>query len=260
MPSPSGCPRDAPATTTFSAISRRGCVTDGWRSRCRRRRFPRGAGKSPLLQPDRQPGAPARRVDDEVGGPPSPASSSTPVTRCRRGVESGFGDTACTMSTLAIAATRRRICHSSCGRLGTYAVNSSLQPMVGPQHVARGAEVDAVRPVLQNRHARGDHVVEQTGKVRVELLRAAGHQQMDVPVLGHRGPVRRSVGQFVALVDRDPLIEVRQDAGGAQARDAGPDDDRVFSRPPHRVHSTRYIPDYGPGKARSWPDDGGRNL
>ena len=94
--------------------------------------------------------------------------------------------------------------------------------MVGAKHVACCAEVNAVRPVLQDRHPGGDHVVEQTGKVRVELLRAAGHQQVDMPALGHGGPVRRSVGQFVALVDRDPVVEVRQHPRGAQAGDAAP--------------------------------------
>ncbi len=108
--------------------------------------------------------------------------------------------------------------------------------------MARGPEVDAVRPVLQDRHAVGDHVVEQAGKVPLELLGAARHQQVHMPALGHRGPVRRAVGQFVALVDGHPLADVRQHPGGAQAPEAGADDDRVFITPPHRVHSTRYLP------------------
>ena len=96
-----------------------------------------------------------------------------------------------------------------------------------------GAEVDAVRPILQNRHTRGDHVVEQTGEMRVELLRAARHQQMHVPALRHRRTVGRTVGQFVAFEHGDPVVEVRQHPRGAHARDARPDYDRVSAAPPH---------------------------
>ena len=71
--------------------------------------------------------------------------------------------------------------------------------------MARGAEVDAVGPVLQDRHAVGHHVVEQAGKKTLEFLGAARHQQMHMPALRDGRPVRRAVGQFVALVDRHAL-------------------------------------------------------
>ena len=47
-----------------------------------------------------------------------------------------------------------------------------------PEDVARSAEVDAVRPVLQHRHARGHHVLQQARKQAVELHCPAGHQQV----------------------------------------------------------------------------------
>jgi hypothetical protein len=78
------------------------------------------------------------------------------------------------------------------------------------QHVPGGSEVNAVGAVLQYRHAIGDHVVEQTRKVRVELGGAARHQQVDVTTLRHGGPVGRAVGKLVALIHRHPVVEIRK--------------------------------------------------
>ena len=85
--------------------------------------------------------------------------------------------------------------------------------MRGPQHVAGGAEMDAVGPVLQYRHAVGDHAVEQAGKKPFELLGAARHQQVHMFALGHRGAVRRAVRHVVALVDGHAFAHVRQHPG-----------------------------------------------
>ena len=100
--------------------------------------------------------------------------------------------------------------------------------------MACGAEVDAVRPVLQDRHTVGHHVIEQAGEKALEFLGAARHQQVHMPALRHGGAVRRAVRQFVALVDGHPLADIRQHPGRAQPPEAGPDDDRVFVTPPHR--------------------------
>jgi hypothetical protein len=46
------------------------------------------------------------------------------------------------------------------------------------EDMARGAKVDAVRPVLQHGHTRGHHVVQQARKQAVELDCPAGHQEV----------------------------------------------------------------------------------
>ena len=101
------------------------------------------------------------------------------------------------------------------------------------EDVSGCAEVNAVRAVLQDRHACGHHVVEETGELRVEFLGTARHQEMDVPALRYRRAVGRLGGQVVAFVHGDPVVEVRQHPRGTQPRDAGPDDDSVLPFPPH---------------------------
>ena len=201
--------------------------------------------ESPLLQPDRQPGAAARGVDDEVGGAsPRPLSSRTPVTRRLVVSKVGSATAACTM--LDVGDRLRSAPDLPLEMRPARHVRRELvaQLVRRAEHVARGAEVDAVRPVLQDRDARGDHVVEQPRKLRVEFLGAASHQQMHVPALRHRGAVGRLRGQLVAFVHRDPVVEVRQHARGAHAGDARPDDDRVFPSPPHWGDGT------GPAESR----------
>lgn len=98
--------------------------------------------------------------------------------------------------------------------------------MPGTQHVAGGAEVDAVRPVLQLRDPPGgDHVVEKAGIQRLELVGAPRHQDVHVAVLRHRATVGRFGGQGVSFVDGHPVVVVGEDAGSAESCDAGPDDD-----------------------------------
>ena len=46
--------------------------------------------------------------------------------------------------------------------------------------------------------------------MRLELLGAAGHQQVDVSALRHRRAVGRLRRQVVALVHRHPVVEVRE--------------------------------------------------
>ncbi|NVN52707.1 hypothetical protein HLY00_4416 [Mycolicibacterium hippocampi] len=182
--------------------------------------------EAPLGQPHRETSAPAGGIHDEVGvdglavGGPDPGD---PVAVEHRLVD-GLPDQRHVVDRqgplpdlpFQVRATRH---------VGGELV---LQRVLGPQQVPGRAEGDAVGPVLQNRHTRGDHVVEQSGKETFELLGAARHQQVHMPALWNRGAIRRHVGQFVALVDRDPVVEIRQHPGSAQPREAGTDHDRVF--------------------------------
>ena len=196
------------------------------------------AVKTPLLQPDRQPGAAARGVDDEIGryrltGVRLHAGHLLPD-----GVEYRLGDPG--VHDVDVGDRRRSAPDLPFQLRAARHIRRELvsQPVRRTEDVAGGAEVDAVRPVLQNRNARGDHVVEQTREVRVELLGAARHQQVDVPALRHRRAVGRTVGKVVAFEHRDPVVEIRQHPRGAHARDARPDDHRMFASPPHCRDST----------------------
>lgn len=75
-----------------------------------------------------------------------------------------------------------------------------LEPVLGAQRMAGGAEMNAIGPVLQNRHTRSHHVVEQAGEQRLELLRAARHQKVYVATLRNRGAVHR-FGRQIDHVD-----------------------------------------------------------
>ena len=89
------------------------------------------------------------------------------------------------------------------------------QSLPRPEDVSGSAEVDAVRPVFQDRHARGHHVLEQARKQALELLCSAGHEQVQMPVLWDRRTVCRCARQLVALVHRDLGIKVRKHPRGA---------------------------------------------
>jgi len=95
--------------------------------------------------------------------------------------------------------------------------------------MTRGAEIDAVRPVVELGHAGGHHVVEQTGEQRLELVGAPRHQDVDMPILRHRLTMGRPVGQPISVVDGDAVEEVGENPGRAQAGDAGADDDGMVS-------------------------------
>ena len=236
---------------------RRGCAAVGSRTRCRRRRCPRWDAQIPTAPTRPAAGCrgrwrrrPGRRATNSrlgaVGG-----SSSTPVTRCAACVEPRFGTDAphCRIATLGRPGPWRRICHSSCGRLGHVGGELVLAAASGARARVRPRRSGSVRPVLQNRHARRDHVVEQAGeqRARTPARREPSACARAGPAVPRRGC--RVLGQFVALEQRDLVIEFRQHPAGAQAGDAGADDDRViprgsmvFSRYPPFPQSTRYCP------------------
>jgi len=89
--------------------------------------------------------------------------------------------------------------------------------------MAGRAEVDAVRPVLQDGNAGGHHAVKQTGEQPFEFHRAARHQQMNVTALWDGGAVAGGGRQLVALEHRYPVVEVGQHPRRAQSCDAGAD-------------------------------------
>ena len=203
---------------------------------------------SPLRQPHRQPGAAARRVDDEVGF----TNVDRIVTRTQQ--HTGHPLSRSVEPRLLHGAThdlhvvdvahpfaqlpfQMRPAGHVCGEF-------LAQGMPGPQDVPRGAEVDAVGPVFQHGHARGRHVFQQARKKVVELDRPAGHQHVQMLVLGHRRAVCRCARQLVALENRHPAEKVRKHPRSTQSGDARPDDDRVLPRvcsgPAHpgRVPST----------------------
>ena len=224
-----------------------------------------GTFVAPLLQPCGQPGATAGRVDDEIGGDDLVGVEQDTGDSSERGVVGRFGDGRVDdvdVLDRQHAPSDLPLQLRPAGYVGGELV---LQPMGGPQHMARGPEVDAVRPVLQDRHAVGDHVFEQAGELALEFLGAARHQQVHMPALRHCRPVCRAVRQRVALVDGHPVTDVGEHPGCAQAPEAGADDDCVFITPPHRVHSTRYIPS-GPvtaltgGHANGLADEVGRTV
>jgi hypothetical protein len=199
-----------------------------------------GPLKSPLAQPDRQPGATAGGVDHQVGGHESV-----------RRVEHHTGDPLrgrveprCADRPLPDGHVRQP------GRVATdlplqlrpardVSGERLLQLRRYAEHVSGRAEVDRARLIFQNRHARRDHVVEQSGKQCAELLRAARHQDVHVPALRHRRAVRGPLRQGVAIEQRHLVIEIRQHPARAQARDAGADDDRMFPSPHHGARLCR---------------------
>lgn len=188
---------------------------------------------APPGQPHRQPGAAAGRVDDqagrhELGADGVAGIQQHPGDPPPGGVEARLGDAAphdLDVGAVAHAPAQLPFQVRAAGNVGGELV---AQGLPHAEHVARGAEMDAVGPVLQHGHARGDHVPQQSGEQAVELDRPAGHQHVQVPVLGHRRAVGRGVRQLVAFVDGHPRVELREDPRGAQPRDAGPDDDGVF--------------------------------
>src|SRR6185312_1969698 len=200
-------------------------------------------------QPHRQPGAPARRVDDEVGGDEFrlPVVGAGRIQQCTdhplpRAVEPRLGhraphdrDVVEAMNAFAQLPFQMR----AAGHVGGEFV---AQGVARPENVARGAQMDAVGPILQLGHAGVDHVVEQAGKEVLEFDRPARHQHVQVAVLGNRRPVRRGGRQLVALVDRHPRIRVRKHPRGAQPGDAPPDDQRVVPRSGFAVRHPRRVP------------------
>ena len=123
--------------------------------------------------------------------PASPVSSRTPVTCCRGGVEVRLRDAGAHDVDVGDRRRAPRICHSRCGRLGTYAVNSSRSCRVVPRtwpaapkwmQSGRFSRIGTPAATMSS---------SRPGKSALEFLGAARHQQMDVPALGHRRPVGR---------------------------------------------------------------------
>ncbi len=174
---------------------------------------------SPLRQPHRQPGTPARCVDDEAGGYELwdlwvaafgvggiQQHTGHPLVRA---VEPRLGhgaphdlDVVYVLDSFAQLPLQMRAAGHVSGEL-------VAQGMPRPEDMARGAQINAVRPVLQHGHARGHHVLQQAGKQALELHCAAGHQHVQMLVLRDCRPVRRCARQFVALVDGHPGIGIR---------------------------------------------------
>ncbi len=188
--------------------------------------------KTPLLQPDRQPGAASGGVDDDVGGHKigfvGVAVEQHPGDPLGVEVEAWLGHRA--MLNLDIGnvvnpAPDLPFQLRTAGHVGGELV---AQRMPGAQHMPGRAEVDAVRPVLQDGHTGGHHVVEQTGEQPVEFQSRRG------PSAGeHGGPAGRRCGCSGVLgrssrsktVTRS--IEVGQHPRRAQPGDARADHDSV---------------------------------
>ena len=172
-----------------------------------------GSLKSPFAQPHRQSGAATGRVHHKVGGHKSRFDAVARVQQYtgdplrgtvvtgRRHAPAHDLDVAQRGGAAADLPFQLRPARHVGGELLAQVVRRA-------EHVARGTEVDAVRPVLQNRYAGSDHVVEQTGEQRAEFLGAAGHQNMHMLALRDRRPIHRSIRQVVTLEHRHPVEEV----------------------------------------------------
>lgn len=74
--------------------------------------------------------------------------------------------------------------------------------------------------IARNGCAGGGKFIEKSGEELIEDLRAAREQGMDVTALGYSPPVRRVVGQRIALDNRDGLVEIGQHPRGQQSAHA----------------------------------------
>ena len=195
---------------------------------------PRAGGRIPTA-PTRPAagcrGPPRRRRDRRVSPHRCPAARRSPAGASRR--SSARRPRLARRRRSAIAVALRRICHSRCGRLGTYAVNSSRSwcdvPRTWPaapkwMQSGRFSRIGTPAATMSS---------SRPGKCVSSSCGAARHQQVHVPALRHRRAVGRTVGQVVAFVHRDPVVEVGEHPRGAHARDACPDDYSVLSAPPH---------------------------
>ena len=152
-----------------------------------------------------------------------PVSSSTPVTRCRVAIELRLGDR---------TGARSRRCRSPCDAASDLPFQLRATGHVGgelvaqgacvPEHVAGGTEVDGIGPVLQDRHAGGDHVVEQTGEQPLELRAPRAISRCTCWSCGMAERFSRAFGQVVAIEHADRVVEVGQHARGTQAPRCSP--------------------------------------
>ena len=176
--------------------------------------------EAPLRQPGRQPSPAAGRVDDQIGVDDLAVSGAHPGDPVS--VEDRLVDAAPLQGDVrqrGDAAADLPLQVRSARHVGGELV---LQAVLSAQHVTGRPEMDAVRPVLQDRHPVGHHVGQQPGKQRLQLLGAARHQQVHVAVLRRGGAAGRFGGQFVTLEHRHLVSELRQHLGGTQPADAGP--------------------------------------
>ncbi len=209
----------------------------------------RGALITPLVQPHRQPGATTGRVDHQIGGDELRLRTGDRRVQqhagnpLQRGFEARLGDRALhnlDVVDLQDAAPDLPLQVRAAGHVGGELV---AQGVPGSQDVAGGAQVNAVRAVLQHGHACRHHVVQQAGEQTLEFVGAARHQHVQVAVLGDGGAVGRTARQVVPLEDRDPFVEVGQHPGRGQPGNARADHYRmilVLYAPHHarRVPST----------------------
>jgi hypothetical protein len=90
-----------------------------------------------------------------------------------------------------------------------------------------------LREVADHRRAAGHQLVEQPGEQSLEDLHPAWHQQVGMPAMGDAPPVPGPVRERVAFHHRHPPVRVAQHPGGEEPADAGPEDHRVPTIPPH---------------------------
>ena len=218
-----------------------------------------GAVKSPLLQPHRQPGAATRGVDDEIGGhllTGIQPHAGHPLPRQRR--RSAPRRPRARRRRSAIAVALRRICHSRCGRLGTYAVNSSCSSRVvpstwpaAPKWMQSGRFSRIGTPAATMSSSR-------PGKCESNSCAPRAISRWTCLPCGTAVRLAGSAGRSSRSYKRDPVVEVRQHPRGAQPRDAGPDDDSVLPIPPHcrRQYPSSLLPQ----PASGYPLDSGHTT
>jgi len=190
-----------------------------------------GPAVTPLLKPHRQPGAAPGRVDDEVGLHGFAAIERHP------GHPAALEDRLVDRRSHQFDIRRRRRPSPDLPFQERPTRDVGGERLVqGPadvQYVTRRPEVDEVGTVLHLRHTGVDHVVEQAGEEVVEFLSPPAHQQVDVTALRNGRPLLGSVGQLVALVDRDPVAEIGEHPRRAQPGQAPADDDCVIEVTTH---------------------------